>query len=102
MAKTKMTSLRTKPDKVVERNILLTGEFMHYLLARPHIFDSLPDEFELVILPQDDPELSMYNIKLLDAFTNEGKPVVIVRMKPSQNIDFQRTQPDLYVPLAFA
>ncbi len=97
-----MKNLKKKLNKVVERNILLTGNFMRYLLAQPHILDSLPDEFELVILPQDDPELSLYNIEILDAFGSEGKPVVIARMESSQNIDFQRTQPNLYVPLAVA
>jgi len=102
MAKIKRQSSRKTPKDVVERNILLTGDFMRYLLAQPHIFDSLPDEFELVILPQDDPELSLYNIEMLDAFGSEGKPVVIARMESSRDIDFQHTQPNLYVPLAVA
>lgn len=102
MAKTKMKSFGKKPDKVVERNILLTKEFMRYLHEQPDIFDSLPSDFELIILPEDDPELSLYNIKLLDAFGDGDKPVVIARMVSSQAVDFQGTKPDLYLPLSFA
>ena len=73
---------------------------MQYLLANPHVFDSLPNDFELVILPRDDPELCLYNLKLLDAHSSEGKPIVFVRIKSSQEIDFQNARPDVYVPVA--
>ncbi len=51
MAQTKIDS----PTNVVERNILLTGKIMQFLMDEPRIFDSLPEDFELVILPDDDP-----------------------------------------------
>ena len=49
------------PVNIVERNIQLTGEIMRYLMAHPQVFDSLPDKFELVILPEDYPEMRLYN-----------------------------------------
>ena len=45
-----------KINDIVERNISLTGEIMRYLLDNPQVFASLPDNFELVILPENDPE----------------------------------------------
>ena len=69
------------PVNVVERNIRLTGEIMRYLMAYPHVFDSLPDKFELVILPEDDPEMRLYNLELLDKYGSEGKPIVFARLK---------------------
>jgi hypothetical protein len=42
----------------------------------------------------------MYNLELLDTYGSEGKPIVFVRMKFSQEADFNKTRPSLYVPLA--
>ena len=39
------------PADVVERNVGLTERIMQFLLGNPHVFSSLPDEFELVVLP---------------------------------------------------
>lgn len=100
MAETKVTVQTKKPKNVVERNIALLGDLMHYLLAEPQTLNSLPDNFELVILPDDDPEMRLYNLELLDIYGSEGKPVVFVRMKFSQEADFNKTRPSLYVPLA--
>ncbi len=100
MAATKVTLQTKKPNKAVERNITLLGNLMRYLLAKPRILNSLPDNFELVILPDDDPEIRLYNLALLDTYGSKGKPVVFVRMKSSRRVNFNRVQPSLYVPLA--
>lgn len=96
----KVTALIRKPKRVVERNIALFGELMHFLLAEPHILASLPDEFELVILPDDDPEMRLYNLNLLDTFARQDKPIVFARIKSSKKSDWHKTQPSLYVPIA--
>ncbi len=98
--KNKVTVRRRKPRRVVERNIALTGNFMRYILARPHILESLPDKFELIILPEDDPELRRYNLDLLDTFGSEGRPIVFVRLKSSTATDFKMVQPQVYAPIA--
>lgn len=97
--KKKVTALTKKPRGVVERNIVLLGDLMRYLLAEPRILNSLPDNFELVILPEDDPEMRLYNLELLDTYGSAGKPVVFVRIKSGRGADFDKTQPSLYVPL---
>ncbi|CAG0943812.1 hypothetical protein ANRL1_01478 [Anaerolineae bacterium] len=99
MAQSKVITLK-KPRRVVERNIALLDSLMHYILAEPQVLDSLPEKFELVILPEDDPEMCLYNLKLLNRFGSEGKPVVFVRMKSSEKVDWTRARPSLYVPLA--
>ena len=96
MAAKKLKELRN----VVSRNIALTGEVMRYLLNNPKVFDSLPDSFELVILPEADPEIRSYNLELLDRLGSEGKPVVFARLKNSRATFFERTPPSLYIPLA--
>lgn len=66
------------PPDVVERNISLVGQITQYLLDHPEIFASLPDEFELVILPEDDPEIRQHNLELLDE-VGTSKPIVFAR-----------------------
>lgn len=82
------------PENVVERNIRLTGEIMRYLMGNPHVFESLPDKFELVILPEDDPDVRLYNLELLDEYGSQGRPIVFARLKVHQPM-----KPSLFVPL---
>jgi hypothetical protein len=88
------------PRRVVERNIELLDKLMRYLLAEPQIFTFLPDKFELVILPEDDPEIRLYNLELLDRLGTENKPVVFARLASSTRTNFKRSKPHLYVPIA--
>ena len=84
------------PKDVVERNIALTGKMMHYLLERPQLFNSLPEKFELVILPDDDPQMRSYNLELLDIYGSEDRPIVFVRINSVQDY----ASPNLYIPVA--
>jgi len=92
-----MAHTKVKND-IVKRNITLTGAIMRYLLENPKVFKSLPDQFELVILPEDDPEIRLYNLELLDKYGSEGKPVVFARL-PSSNAPAQMN-PSIFVPVA--
>jgi len=83
-------------NDIVERNISLTGEIMRYLLDNPQVFASLPDNFELVILPENDPEIRAYNLSLLDKFGSEGKEVVFARVGASS----AESKPSLFAPVA--
>ncbi len=82
--------------EIVRRNIALTGEVMRYLLENPNVLQSLPERFELVILPEDDPEIRLYNLELLDRYSSEGKPIVFARMKSTPIA----SPPSIFVPLA--
>lgn len=42
--------------EVVDRNDRLTGEITKYMLNNPKILEVLPEKFELVLLPEDDPK----------------------------------------------
>ena len=85
-----------KRNDIAERNIRLTGEIMEYLIDHPKVFDVLPDKFELVILPEDDPEISMFNLDLLKKYGSEGKPIVFARIKS----DAAKMEPSIFVPIA--
>ena len=92
MASTRIDATETS---VVSRNLALTSEILHSMLEEPDILDRLPANFELVVLPDDDPELRLYNLELLDKYGSEGKPVVFVRMSAGQR------QPATGVPVSF-
>ena len=77
---------QTVNQQVAERNIRLTGEFTHYILANPHLLEALPEKFELVILPEGDPELQNYSLQLLNQRQIPvDQPVVFVWMRSTQN-----------------
>ncbi len=92
MAKTKVD------DKVVERNVRLTGEITKYILNNPKILDVLPEKFELVLLPEDDPEVRMLNLDLLDKYGSEGKPIVFARV--NTHTMTSKWKPNIFVPIA--
>jgi hypothetical protein len=93
-------AMNRKPRRIVERNIALLDRLMRYLLAEPQIFSALPDNFELVILPEDDPEIRLYNLELLDRLGSEGKPIVFARIPAARTRGWKRARPHLYVPVA--
>ncbi len=76
------------------------GEIMRYLLNHPQVFNSRPDHFELVILPDDDPEMRLYNLELLDTYESEGVPIVFARLKSRQENNLAQASPSLFVPVA--
>ena len=90
----------TVPPDVVERNLALTTEIMRYMLTQPLLFSSLPDKFELVILPEDDPEMRAYNLELLDRYGSEGRSVVFARIRAHQEGRMSQANPSIFVPVA--
>ncbi|MBU2609964.1 MAG: hypothetical protein KJ606_03310 [Chloroflexi bacterium] len=85
-------------DEVVERNVRLTGEIIRYIFNHPEVLDVLPDKFELVLLPENDPEVSQLNLELLDKYGSEGKPIILARIKAGAMME--RVKPSIFVPVA--
>ena len=73
---------------------------MSYLLDQPPLLSSLLENFELVILPDDDPEIRLYNLQLLDTCGSDEKPIVFARIKSSKEAQPNPVCASLYVPLA--
>ena len=90
------------PSNVVERNISLVKEITRYLLDNPQLFSALPDKFELIVLPEDDPEMRLYNLDLLDKYGSEGKPIVFARIKVKGERISVQDGPSLYAPIPIA
>ena len=97
-----MVNVKIELDEaeVVARNLELLGALNRYIFATPEVLDRLPDDFRLVILPEDDPQLSWYNLELLHEQGDQSKPVVIVRLRQSLPVDFSLVRPEVLVPLA--
>ena len=98
MAQKKMKS----HEGTVEQNILLTGKVMQFLMDNPKVFGSLPDHFELVILPDDDPDIRQYNLELLDKYGTEGRPIVFARIKAHPEDIKTQVKPSIFVPIHIA
>jgi len=90
--------VRKIKSDIAERNIILVGQIMEYLIDHPRVFDVLPARFELVILPEDDPEISMFNLELLNKYGSEGKPIVFARV--NLGAMQKRFEPNIFVPVA--
>ena len=88
------------PKSAVERNIALTGKVTRYLMEHPEIFKRLPSNFEMVILPDDDPEMRRYNLELLETLSHKDKPIVFVRVRTNGASESAQIEPRLYIPLA--
>ena len=75
---------------------------MQFLMENPQVFSSLPEKFELVILPDDDPDIRQYNLELLDKYGSENKPIVFARIKiHPENLETQM-KPSIFVPVNIA
>ncbi|MEK6575815.1 MAG: DUF5647 family protein [Chloroflexota bacterium] len=88
-------------DEIIQRNLDLQTAFNNYIFDHPEVLDKLPNSFRLVILPQDDPELSLLNLQMLSKRQKRDKPVVIVLMRSSGRISIT-AQPDVFLPLPLA
>lgn len=83
-----------------ELNIDLQTAFMQYVMARPEVLDQLPDDFQLVILSDNDPALSWRNLELLKEQGDTDKPIVIVRMRTQELVDLTTGPLQIFTPIA--
>jgi len=85
-------------ESVIQRNVRLTGQIIKYILNNPKLLDVLPEKFELILLPEDDPEVRMLNLDLLDKYGSEGKPIVFARV--NTHTMTAKWKPNIFVPIA--
>jgi hypothetical protein len=89
-----------RDDKMFELNVDLQAAFMQYIMAQPDVLDQLPDDFQLVILSDDDPMLSWRNLELLKEQGDADKPIVIVRMRTQELVSLATQPLQIFVPIA--
>ena len=83
---------------VLERNLALTGEVMLSLLARPELLEQLPENFRLVVLPEQEPDIWLYNLELLRTAEQPAQPLVFARIR--QGTGHAQPETSFYAPLA--
>ena len=85
-------------ENAKERNVQLTGQIIKYILNHPKMLDVLPEKFELVLLPEDDPDVRILTLDLLDKYGSEGKPIVFARI--NTHAITAKWKPNIFVPVA--
>ena len=73
-------------NETIKRNLDLLNEFMKIAFDQPEILDKIPKGSELIILPENDPELYAANLKIKQSLEEKGGKVVVVRMKKPEII----------------
>lgn len=73
-------------NSTVQKNLDLLNEFMKYAFDHPEIFDRIPQEAQLIILPTNDPKLRAENKRMADSLAKKGEKVVIVEIKKPKTI----------------
>ena len=68
-------------DELIGKNLILTTEFDRYVLEHPEFSDKIPPNAQIVLLPEDDPELSRRNQEISKVQREPGQPVVYVRIE---------------------
>jgi len=68
-------------EESAKKNLDLHADWMRYVFDHPDVLDRIPKGAVLVILPEDDPQLSAENTKIIEASRSKGIPVVVVKMK---------------------
>lgn len=70
-----------REKKMIERNIELSAEFSRYLFEHPEIETMVPMDVEIIFLPEFDPELRDFNLKMAKDIEAEGRKVLYVKVK---------------------
>ena len=65
----------------VEKNLDLFAEWMKYTFDHPKVLDKIPNDTEIVILPENDADLYHYNKKIAESLKKKGKNVTLVTMR---------------------
>ncbi len=73
-------------DEIIRKNLDLLNEFMKMAFDQPDILDKLPKGAELVILPENDPELYKANLKIKQSLEKKGDKFVIVKMRKPEKV----------------
>ena len=73
-------------NEIISENLDLLNEFMKLAFDNPQILDEIPLDSELIILPENDPELLDANLKIKKSLEKKGQKVVVVKMRKPEKI----------------
>jgi len=70
-----------KKDKAVKKNLALLNDFMQAALHDASLLRRIPKGAHIVILPQDDPEMSAYNRRTAEKLAKNGEKVMVIHLE---------------------
>jgi hypothetical protein len=75
--------MKYNQETIIEKNITLSFEFERYILEHPELLEQIPDGAQVVLLPQDDPELYRINLSAAQKARQADKatPIVYVEVE---------------------
>lgn len=73
--------MNTKKDDFFIRNSELSMEFSKYVLEHPEMDELLAEDTVIVFLPEFDPELKAFNVKMGKEIEAEGGKVLYIKLK---------------------
>ena len=73
-------------NEMINENLDLLNEFMKLAFDNPSILDEIPPDSELIILPENDPQLLEANMKIKESIEKKGKKFVLVKMKKPEKM----------------
>ena len=68
-------------EEIFSKNLILTTEFDRYVLEHPEFAEKIPENAQVVLLPEDDLELRQKNIEIAKSQRESGQPVVYVEIE---------------------
>jgi len=68
-------------QEIFSKNLILSTEFDRYVLEHPEFADRIPENAQVVLLPEDDQGLREKNIEIAKAQREPGQPVVYVEIE---------------------
>jgi len=68
-------------QEIFSKNLILSTEFDRYVLEHPEFADRIPENAQVVLLPEDDLELREKNIEIAKAQREPGQAVVYVEIE---------------------
>lgn len=73
--------MEIKNDRFFLKNSELSIEFSKYVIEHPEIDEFITKDAIVIFLPEYDPELKDYNIKMAKDIETEGGKVVYIRVR---------------------
>jgi hypothetical protein len=73
-------------DELARKNLDLLNEFMQFAFETPDILDQISPGSQLIILPENDPELYNANQETLQALRHQGKSCTVVHIRRPERI----------------
>ena len=75
-------------ETVFNKNLILSTEFSRYVIEHPKIAERIPENAQVVLLPEYDPQLCQVNLDIAKKQRERGQPVVYIhieKLKPAKS-----------------